>query len=111
MKVGRGHVCNINAHPFGGRSNLRWISRHVAIGPRSSLDAEDPTLWRSHLKHFFFLPAALARVFALLAAQKEPKGLPAKKSRSKKTKAAPAAAARKSKAAAADDDEDLPDLV
>ncbi|KAJ6541594.1 ribosomal L28e protein family-domain-containing protein [Mycena capillaripes] len=54
--------------------------------------------------------AALARVSALLAAQKEPKELPAKKSRSKKTKAAPVAA-RKSKAAAADDDDDLPDLV
>ncbi|KAJ7827191.1 hypothetical protein B0H13DRAFT_2373994 [Mycena leptocephala] len=55
--------------------------------------------------------AALARVSALLAAQKEPKETPAKKSRSKKTKAAPAAVARKSKAAVADDDDDLPDLV
>ncbi|KAJ7238768.1 ribosomal L28e protein family-domain-containing protein [Mycena haematopus] len=53
--------------------------------------------------------AALARVSALLAAQKEPKEQPVKKSRSKKTKAAPAAA-RKSKASAGDD-EDLPDLV
>ncbi|KAJ7146503.1 ribosomal L28e protein family-domain-containing protein [Mycena epipterygia] len=53
--------------------------------------------------------AALARVSALLAAQKEPKEAPAKKSRSKKTKAAPTVA-RKTKAAAADDD-DLPDLV
>ncbi|KAJ7871188.1 ribosomal L28e protein family-domain-containing protein [Mycena olivaceomarginata] len=52
--------------------------------------------------------AALARVSALLAAQKEPKEQPAKKSRSKKTKTAPTA--RKSKGAAADDD-DLPDLV
>ncbi|KAJ6457265.1 ribosomal L28e protein family-domain-containing protein [Mycena sanguinolenta] len=55
--------------------------------------------------------AALARVSALLAAQKEPKELPAKKSRSKKAKAAPAAGARKSKASAANDDDDLPDLV
>ncbi|KAJ7508367.1 ribosomal L28e protein family-domain-containing protein [Mycena galericulata] len=56
--------------------------------------------------------AALARVSALLGAQKEPKERPVKKSRSKKSKAAPAAAsARKSKAAAADDDDDLPDLV
>ncbi|KAJ7439960.1 ribosomal L28e protein family-domain-containing protein [Mycena latifolia] len=54
--------------------------------------------------------AALARVSALLAAQKEPKAAPAKKSRSKKTNAAPVAA-RKTKAAAADDDDDLPDLV
>ncbi|KAJ7144781.1 ribosomal L28e protein family-domain-containing protein [Mycena crocata] len=58
--------------------------------------------------------AALARVSALLAAQKEPKETPAKKSRSKKTPAAPVPAARKSKPAAAaadDDDDDLPDLV
>ncbi|KAJ6601035.1 ribosomal L28e protein family-domain-containing protein [Mycena vulgaris] len=52
--------------------------------------------------------AALARVSALLAAQKEPKEAPAKKSRSKKVAAPPVA--RKTKAAAADDD-DLPDLV
>ncbi|KAJ6479281.1 ribosomal L28e protein family-domain-containing protein [Mycena vitilis] len=57
--------------------------------------------------------AALARVSALLAAQKEPKEAPAKKTRSKKSQAAPAPVApRKSKAAAADDDDDdLPDLV
>ncbi|KAJ7213572.1 ribosomal L28e protein family-domain-containing protein [Mycena pura] len=51
--------------------------------------------------------AALARVSALLAAQKEPKVYPAKKSRSKKTKAA-SAGARKSKTS---DDDDMPDLV
>ncbi|KAJ7696809.1 ribosomal L28e protein family-domain-containing protein [Mycena rosella] len=57
--------------------------------------------------------AALARVSALLAAQKEPKPAPAKKSpRSKKSKTASVPVAqRKSKAAAADDDDDLPDLV
>ncbi|KAJ7292561.1 ribosomal L28e protein family-domain-containing protein [Mycena rebaudengoi] len=56
--------------------------------------------------------AALARISALIAAQREPKPAPAKKSRSKKSKApAPVAKARKSAAAAADDDDDLPDLV
>ncbi|KAK7063557.1 ribosomal-L28e domain-containing protein [Favolaschia claudopus] len=56
--------------------------------------------------------AAIARVSALLAAQKEPKQYPAKKSRSKKTKvgAAPTAT-RKAKASGGDDDDDLPDLV
>ncbi|KAJ6505426.1 hypothetical protein C8R45DRAFT_972647, partial [Mycena sanguinolenta] len=44
--------CNINPHPL--RSiKPRWITRHVAIGPRSVLTAEDPTLWRSHPEPFF----------------------------------------------------------
>ncbi|KAJ7625986.1 ribosomal protein L28e [Roridomyces roridus] len=64
--------------------------------------------------------AALARVSALLAAQKEPKSHPAKKSR-RSTKAAAAAAAAssgasksksgKGKAPAADEDDVMPDLV
>ncbi|KAJ7692131.1 hypothetical protein B0H17DRAFT_1062011 [Mycena rosella] len=64
MKVGRGHVCNINAHPSGARSKQWWISRHVAIGPRSSRDAEDPTLWRSHpFFAFLFYPSILCAVY------------------------------------------------
>ncbi|KAF5311262.1 hypothetical protein D9758_014995 [Tetrapyrgos nigripes] len=47
-----------------------WITRHVAIGSRATLDA-----------------AALARTSALLAAQKEPKAAPSKKVRGKKAKA------------------------
>ncbi|CAK5265632.1 unnamed protein product [Mycena citricolor] len=55
--------------------------------------------------------AALARVSALLAAQKEPKVYPAKKSRSKKSKAAPAASAPRKAKAGGNEDEELPDLV
>jgi hypothetical protein len=93
MKAGRGHVCKIN--PF--------IYRHVAIGPRSLLPADGsdslaitffcPVLCLRHdvlksllITLFSKFQAALARVSALLAAQKEPKAAPPRKVRGRKAK-------------------------
>ncbi|KAF7329471.1 Ribosomal-L28e domain-containing protein [Mycena kentingensis (nom. inval.)] len=56
-------------------------------------------------------PAALARVSALLAAQKERKTYPPKASRSKSTKALAAGGKGKKGKKGADEDEDMPDLV
>ncbi|KAF7347180.1 Ribosomal-L28e domain-containing protein [Mycena venus] len=136
-----GNLRNIHSHKFSGLANaktvhigdsgngIQIVSRKQKASPHAVSRATTKDLIRartgSRRAHGIaasvaskkagrpdLRTAALARVSALLAAQKEPKELPAKKSRSKKTKAAPASATRKSKASAGgDDDDDLPDLV
>ncbi|KAF7340985.1 Ribosomal-L28e domain-containing protein [Mycena sanguinolenta] len=137
--VGRGNLRNIHSHKFSGLANTKTISitdsgNGVQVVSRkqkgspyavSRATSKDTIRARTGGRRAAGIAAviackkagrpdlrtaALARVSALLAAQKEPKELPAKKSRSKKAKAVPAAA-RKSKASAANDDDDLPDLV
>ncbi|KAJ7760117.1 ribosomal L28e protein family-domain-containing protein [Mycena maculata] len=135
-----GNLRNLHSHKFSGLANSKTISitdtgngihivsrkQKAAPGAVSKATATGQIRSRTGSRRALGIAAAvtskkagrpdlrtaaLARVSALLAAQKEPKETPPKKSRSKKTIAAPAVA-RKSKAAAADDDDDdLPDLV
>ena len=111
MKVGRGHVCNINPILPGADQSLVGTPHHVAIGPRTiSHRGGSDTLvmtiitpsystlcimFSSFMFSSNFSPslrtlthllrqAALGRTSALLAAQKEPKPTPERKARGKK---------------------------
>ena len=61
MKAGRGHVCKIENPTVVDQTSVEV--RHVAIGPRSLLFAEDPTRWRLHMFPsfcFFYFPVLLS---------------------------------------------------
>lgn len=131
MKVGRGHVCNKN--PNFIRADQTLVD-HLAMSLSGAVrcTTRSNRHFGNHILFYFIfilptysntehsLQAVLARVSALLAAQKEPKPTPERKIRgNKKSKPVttptpkPAKTVKRTAAAAAaeDDDDDVPDLV